>query len=211
MQRILSCTRTMLVLALALHLHHRFEGSPIGYAGIALASASSWIGLPGPGEPVLIAAGLFAAKNKLDITSVVFVAFVSATGGGIAGWLVGLKAGRRVMTTRGPLLKLRQGALARGDELFSRYAILAILLTPSWIAGIHNVRPTLYMITNVVSAAAWAVGIGLGAYFAGPTVLDFVQDLGLVTAIGLGLLIVVGVGGEVLRRKRARSRKLQLP
>src|SRR5207248_5608324 len=40
------------------HHHHRFSGSPVGYAGLAAASVASWIGLPGPGEPLLIAAGI---------------------------------------------------------------------------------------------------------------------------------------------------------
>ena len=45
-----------------------------------------------------------------------------------------------------------------------------------------------YLITNAVSAALWAVGIGLGAYYAGPPVLDVIADVGTVTAIGLGVL-----------------------
>jgi len=34
------------------HHHHRFSGSPVDYVSLALASAASWIGLPGPGEPL---------------------------------------------------------------------------------------------------------------------------------------------------------------
>ena len=55
----------------------------------------------------------------------------------------------------------------------------------------------IYNVTNVVSAAVWAVGIGLGAYFAGPPVLDVISDVGVATAIGLGLLVIVGIGFEV--------------
>ena len=195
------------VLILGVGLHHHFHGPPIDYFGLALAAAASWIGLPGPGEPLLIAAGVFAAKHKLDIGEVLLVAWLAATAGGIAGWLIGMKAGRVVLTTRGPFQRARLKALNRGDEVFSRWPVLAILLTPSWIAGIHGVRPGLYLLTNGLSAAVWALGIGLGAYFAGPSVLDVVNDLGWITLVGLVLLIVAGVWFEVTRRRRKGRRE----
>ena len=91
------------ILILGLALHHRFHGPPIDYAGLAAAAAASWIGVPGPGEPVLIAAGVLAARHKLDIGAVLAVAWLAATLGGIGGWLIGMKAGRGMLTTRGPL------------------------------------------------------------------------------------------------------------
>jgi hypothetical protein len=50
----------------------------------------------------------------------------------------------------------------------------------------------------------WAVGIGLGAYYAGPPVLDVIGDVGTATAVGLGLLVLVAVGLEWRRRRRGR-------
>jgi len=112
--------------------------------------------------------------------------------------------GRSVLETRGPLLRFRLRALSRGDEIFGRYPVLAIVLTPSWVAGIHQVKTGVYQITNVATAFIWAVGIGLAAYFIGPAVIDAVEDLGWVTAVGLGLLIAAGVGIEIRRRRRRR-------
>ncbi len=198
--------KALLTFGLALRFHHHFHGPPFDYLGLALGSAASWLGIPGPGEPLLIAAGLLAAKHKLDIFTVVLVAFVSATAGGVAGWLIGLKAGRAVLATRGPLHSMRRSALARGDEVFARHPVIAILLTPSWIAGIHKVGAAVYLTVNVVSAAVWAVGIGLGAYYIGPAVIDFVADLGWVTGGGLVLLILAGVVVEIARRRSRRTR-----
>jgi membrane-associated protein len=196
----------MLVLGFAYH-HHRFHGPPIDYFGLAAAAAASWVGVPGPGEPILITAAVFAAKGRLDITEVVLVAWAAAMAGGIAGWLVGMKAGRTVLTTRGPLHRARLKALARGDEVFARWPVIAIVMTPSWIAGIHGVRARVYLPTNAAAAVLWAAGIGLAAYFIGPSVLDFVNDLGWITIVGVVLLVVAGIALEVARRRRKARRR----
>jgi membrane protein DedA with SNARE-associated domain len=197
----------VLVLAFHFHLHlHHFRGAAIDYVGLAAAAAASWVGLPGPGEPVLIATGVLAAKHHLDITGVLLVAWVAATGGGLVGWLLGIWAGRGLLTAPGPLRKLRIGAVERGDRVFRRHPVTAIVLTPSWVAGIHRVRPIVFLATNVLSAALWAAGIGLGSYYVGPSVVDVASDFGVVTTVALVALVVLAVGGELLRRRRRAPR-----
>jgi membrane protein DedA with SNARE-associated domain len=196
-------SRSAQLLVFALHFFHHHVASPaqIDYFALALGAFASWAGVPGPGEPLLIAGAIVAAKHKLDIKPVLLWAFVGATLGGIVGWWVGLVAGRTVMTGPGPFRRLRLRAVERGEEVFQRLTVIAILLAPAWVAGIHRVGPVLYNLTNVVAAAAWAVGIGLAAYYAGPPALDIISDVGVVTAGGLVVLILVGVGFEVARRR----------
>jgi membrane protein DedA with SNARE-associated domain len=195
----------LLMYAVAIRFHH--AGPSIDYVGLAAAAAASWVGVPGPGEPVLIAAGIFAARHKLELGPVLLTAWAGATIGGIAGWLVGVKAGRAVLTAPGPLRRLRLGAVARGDQVFDRYPVIAVLLTPSWVAGIHHVRTVVYLPTNAVGAALWAAGIGVGAYYIGPTIVDLVQDVGIVTAVAVVVLVVLVVGGEILLRRRSKARR----
>src|SRR5689334_7078173 len=85
------------------HLHHRFHGPPLGYLAIGLAAAASWAGVPGPGEPILIAGGLYAARGRLDLAEVLLTAWAGAASGGVLGWLVGRRGGRRLFTIAGPL------------------------------------------------------------------------------------------------------------
>ena len=195
------------MLILALHIfHHHVSGAQIDYIALALGAFASWAGVPGPGEPLLVAAGIVAARNKLDIEPVLLWAFVGAVLGGVAGWWFGRVAGRGVMTAPGPLRGARLHAIERGEEVFKRLMVVAILLAPSWVAGIHRAPTAVYMTTNAVSAAAWAVGIGLGAYYVGPPVLDVLSDVGTVTAIGLVLLVLIAVGLELRRRRRHRRK-----
>ena len=203
----------MLILAVHLHVHllHHVKGPALDYVGVAIAAFLSWVGLPGPGEPVLIAAAIFASKHKLDITPVVLVAFAAATLGGVLGWLVGLLAGRSVLTAPGPLRKMRMHAAARGEALFKRMEVVAILLTPSWVAGINRSNAGLYLLTNAASAIVWALVLGLGAYYAGPPVLDLLGDVGIVASIALVVLVVGLVGVELLHRRRQRRSLRQAP
>jgi membrane protein DedA with SNARE-associated domain len=197
---------TALLVPALLHIHHPLHGSPLDYLTVAAAAAASWFGVPGPGEPVLIGAGVLASRGRLDLASVILAAWAGATAGGIAGWVVGRRAGRTIVTARGPLLAARLRTVQRGERIFDRYAVIAILLTPSWIAGIHRVRSRVYQPTNVLAAAVWAAGIGVGSYLAGPAVIDWVKDFGTGTSVVVVALVVVAVGLELARRHRLRSR-----
>jgi membrane protein DedA with SNARE-associated domain len=174
-----------------------------------VAAAASWIGIPGPGEPVVIAAGVLAAKHQLAIAGVVLVAWLAATAGGIVGWLIGRVAGRAVLTAPGPLRSFRLATVERSEAVFNRYPVIAIVLTPSWIAGIHRVRSAIYQPTNVISAFVWAAGLGFGSYLIGPAVLDFFSDVGLVTGVIVAIAIVAVVGFELRRRRVRRNRRRQ--
>jgi membrane protein DedA with SNARE-associated domain len=190
-----------------LHIHiHHYHGPAIDYGALALASFASFVGVPGPGEAVLIAAAVAAAKHNLGIVSVLVVAFLGATVGGLVGYGAGRWAGRGLWTAPGPLRKLRTRAMERGEKVFERYTVLAVVLTPSWIAGIHRVELGIYNLINVVSAVVWAGGIGMAAYLIGPSVVDGVEDAGTaVTVIGAVVLATL-IGVEVLRRRRKRAR-----
>jgi membrane protein DedA with SNARE-associated domain len=199
---------SVLISGVGLHLHmlHHVNGPAIDYVGVVVAAFASWVGVPGPGEPVVIAAGVFASRHKLDISPVLLAAWVGASAGGIVGWLVGMKAGRSVLTARGPLLAMRLRAVTKGEEVFRRMQVVAILVTPSWVAGINRAGTGVYLTVNAASAALWAVGIGLGAYYIGPPVLDFANDAGVIASAVVVLLVGGAVVAEILRRRRRRVR-----
>ncbi|HWF25508.1 MAG TPA: hypothetical protein VG275_08680 [Solirubrobacteraceae bacterium] len=185
-----------------LHLHLRpFHGPPFDYVGLAVGAALSWIGgIIGPGEPLLIAAAVLAAKHKLDLTDVLLVAWAGANVGGVIGWLIGYNAGRAVLTAPGPIHTFRLRTMERGERIFARATVTAVILTPSWLAGIHRVRWPIYLPANALSAAIWALTIGVGGYFVGPPVADMFGDLGTVALIIIGAMIVIGGVAEFARR-----------
>lgn len=191
-------------LSLAVHFH-RFHGSSFDYLGLAVGACVSWIGGIGPGEALLIAAAVLASEHKLDLTEALVVAWGGANVGGVIGWLIGYRAGGLLASPRGPLHGARMRTLARGERIFERATVTAVVLTPSWLAGVHRVPALVYLPANAFSAALWALVIGVGGYFAGPPVADMFSDLGTVALVLFGAIVVLGGVAEVIRRHRKRG------
>ena len=85
--RVGAAIRASLVFGATASVHRHFHGPAVDYVGLAAAAGASWAGVPGPGEPVLIAAAVYAARHRLDITEVLIVAFVAAASvGSSVGW-----------------------------------------------------------------------------------------------------------------------------
>ncbi len=186
----------------AIPVHHDVHGPPLGYVGIGLAACASWAGIPGPGEPVLVAAGILAARGRLGLFDVVLAAWLGATIGGMGGWAFGRRAGHRLAVAPGPFHRQRIAALGRGERFFSRLGILAVYFAPSWVAGTTGMRARRFIPANAASAAVWAALLGIGAYAVGPSIADVVGDIGRLGLILLVALAVAGTAHLALRRRR---------
>jgi len=189
------------LLQLAAH-HHRFHGPHLDYIGVALGAFISWIGISGPGEAAMIAAGVLASRGKVDLASVIAVGWAGAVAGGIAGWALGLKGGRALFTAPGPLRRTRARILRSGDRFYERYAALAVYFAPTLMAGINGMRARRFLPINAVACLVWALLTGIGAYFIGKPVEDLLGDIGTVGLIVLGVLIAAAVVAGWIRRRR---------
>ena len=98
----------------------------------------------------------------------------------------------------------RVAVVARGDRFFARFGAVAVLFTPSWMAGIHNMRWTRYLPVNAISALVWALAIGVGAYEAGPSVTDIATDIG---SGAWAIFAAVVISAAVIAAMRHRRRR----
>jgi membrane-associated protein len=175
----------------------------VDYAGIAFAAWLTWIGLPGPGEGALVAAGIAASHGRLDLASVLVAAWLGAIVGGVAGWLAGRHGGRRLVLAgrwmRGPRVR----ALEHGNRFFERYSLVAVYLVPSWACGVNAMSAGRFLSANALCTGLWAVALGVGAYALGPSIRDVAADVGVA---GTTALVLAVIGGAVLaRRSRGRA------
>jgi membrane protein DedA with SNARE-associated domain len=84
---------------------------------------------------------------------------------------------------------------------------VAIFLTPSWVAGIFHARAGLYNLINALSAALWAVAIGVGGYYVGTPIVEVVDDLGTAGLILAIVIVTAAVGTTLVRRQRVAVRR----
>jgi membrane protein DedA with SNARE-associated domain len=175
--------------------------------GIAIGAFASWAGVPGAGEAALITGAVFAARGRLDIATVLLAAFVGANIGGLVGWGAGLRVGETVAGAPGPLYRWRRRALRSGERFYERWGVLAVYFTPSWIAGVHKLRPAKFIPANAISALIWTLLIGLGTYLIGPSVAEIASDVGLVGLILIGCAVVGVVVANTIRRRRKRRNR----
>ena len=188
----------------SLHLRHRFHGPRVDYVAVGLAALVSWLAVSGPGEAVLIAAGIASARHHVDIVGVLIVAAGGAMLGGALGWMIGRGVGRPLMSASGPLYRLRLRLLASGDRFYDRYGAFAVIFGPSWMAGINRMPVGRFMLINAVWAVVWAVGIGLGAFYVGPSIADVVADLGTAGLVGIGVIAALAIVRHLRRNSGPR-------
>jgi membrane protein DedA with SNARE-associated domain len=172
------------------------------YAALFGVMLLSWAGLPVAGQASLVAAGVLAAHDRLDVVQVlVAAASGSAAGGWLAYWL-GRRGGRALWTMRGPFRQRRTDELARGERLVGRHPAVAVFILPTWVAGVCQIAWRPFLFWNVFAALSWTLVAGLGGYWVGPAIG---HALGLAnTAFVVAMLAAAGFALTQVARRRRR-------
>jgi membrane protein DedA with SNARE-associated domain len=171
-----------------------------GYWAVGIVIALESMGLPLPGESVLVLAALYAGHHDLSIGGVVASAALGAITGDNVGYWVGREFGYRFLLRFGGYVGLSESKIKLGQYLFLRHggkvvffgrfvAILRILA--AFLAGVNRMDWGRFLIANAAGGILWATGVGLGAYALGRAVLGVTGPLGIALAC-VGLVIVVG-------------------
>ncbi len=175
------------------------------YAALVLLAAVSAVGLPGPGDSALIAAGLLAAEGHLRLSVVLVLAFLGCLAGRALGYWLGSAGGRPLMERPGPLRRFRYRTIEKGDHLFQRFPRLAPVLAPAALSGIYRVTLPAFALASVLAAGWWTLATGLGAYFLGPAATDILSDIGVRGAIAIALIAALGLLYRYLMQRRKPS------
>jgi membrane protein DedA with SNARE-associated domain len=172
------------------------------YAALVLLVAVSAVGLPGPGDSALIAAGLLAAEGHLRLSVVLVLAFLGCLVGRALGYWLGSSGGRPLLERPGPLQRFRHRTIEKGDHLFQRFPRLAPLLAPAALSGIYRVPWPIFAVASVLVAAWWTLATGLGAYLLGPAAADILSDIGVRGVIAIMIIASLGLLYRYLLRRR---------
>jgi len=151
-----------------------------GYWAVAAALVLENLGLPLPGETVLLLASLLAyTERDLRIGWIIAVGTLATIAGSMLGYAIGQYGGRPLLERYRYVLHVSDVALGRSEELFGRYGAftvffarfvfgLRVILGP--MAGVLRMPWKKFAVFNLLGAALWvtvisSVGYGFGSHW----------------------------------------------
>jgi membrane protein DedA with SNARE-associated domain len=146
-----------------------------GYLAVFALVGVESLGIPLPGETMLITAGIYAGTtHHLSIAGVIGAAIAGAIIGDNLGYLVGDKGGLSFLRRYGRYIRLNEGGLRLVRYLFSKYGgrvvffgrFVSILRTyAAFFAGTSRMRWRRFFVFNALGGIVWSVAYGLAAYY----------------------------------------------
>src|SRR5919108_2417209 len=143
-----------------------------GYDIVAAAVLVEGIGIPAPGQTLLIAGALEAGQGRMNIIWLLFVVAASATVGNSGGYAIGRWGGRAVLEK----LKLDATRQQHIEDIFRRRGGVVIVLgrfldgfrqLNGIVAGLMRMPWWSFSFYNTVGALLWTGVWGLGTYYLG--------------------------------------------
>ena len=185
------------------------SASPAGfwaYLAIFAVVAVGWAGVPAIGGAVIAGAAVLASQGQLNIAGVLVASVLGTEAGGLAGYSIGGRWGRALLTHPGIWLGRRQQVLTEGEALYAKWGRLAVFFTPCLVSGIAKMRYSQFVAWNFVAGAVYVLSVGPAAYGVGKV------STGQHDPASVGMLaggVFVGAAVVVLAIRFHRRRKLR--
>ncbi|MFG2308119.1 DedA family protein [Streptomyces sp. NPDC048566] len=183
------------------------------YALVGLVIGLESLGIPLPGEIVLVSAALLSSQHA-GINPVVLGACASlgAIVGDSIGYAIGRKGGRPLLGWLGARFPrhFSEGHVATAERSFHKWgmwavffgrfiALLRIFAGP--LAGVLRMPYWKFLVANVLGGIVWAGGTTAVIYYVGVVAEAWLKRF---SWLGLVAAVLVGLGSMLVVRRRAR-------
>src|SRR5579859_2636077 len=169
-----------------------------GYVAVLLFVGIESMGIPFPGETMLITAAAYAGAGHLQIPLVIGAATLGAIMGDNLGYIIGRTGGRSIVERYGKYVRLDQGKLEAAERFFRQHGdktvffgrFVAVLRAwAAFLAGLNRMHWAKFFVFNAAGGIVWSVLYGTLAFYLGKN-LPLLQKI--VSAIGIaGVALVV--------------------
>jgi len=180
----------------------------IGYLAVALFVGIESLGVPLPGETMLITAAVFAATtHQLSIVGIIAAAIVGAVIGDNIGFGIGWFGGYPILRRFGKYIRLDEAKLKVGRYIFMRHGskvvffgrFVSVLRTyAAFLAGTNRMHWSRFLVANAAGGIVWATLYGVGAYSAS----SVIAKLNTPVEIGFAALAVVAIVASAIFIRR---------
>jgi membrane protein DedA with SNARE-associated domain len=180
--------------------------SRYGYLILAAFVGIESIGIPFPGETMLVAAAIYAGHtHRLELLPVILAASAGAVIGDNIGFTLGRLGGYPLLRRYGHYIRLNPRKLKVGQYLFLRHGgkvvffgrFVSLLRTwAAFLAGANRMHWRRFLAFNAAGGVIWASIFAVGGYYLGDRISKIEGPVGfglltLVVAVIIGALIVI--------------------
>src|SRR5947209_4068142 len=183
-----------------------------GYWAVLVFVGIESIGIPFPGETMLLIAAIYAGTtHHLFIPLVIVAAACGAILGDNIGFWIGREGGYRLVRRYGRYIRLDERKLKLGQYLFRKHGgkvvffgrFIAVLRAfAAFLAGTNRMPWPRFLLFNALGGIVWATLYGMGGYLLGNNIHRFTGPVGTITLVLAVLIILVLL--VVLRRNEHR-------
>ncbi|WP_427923873.1 DedA family protein [Streptomyces sp. cg40] len=184
------------------------------YAVVALVIGVESLGIPLPGEIVLVSAALLSSQHS-GINPIVLGACASlgAVIGDSIGYAIGRKGGRPLLAWLGNKFPrhFSEGHVATAERSFEKWgmwavffgrfiALLRIFAGP--LAGVLHMPYWKFLTANLLGGVVWAGGTTAVVYYVGIVAEDWLKRF---SYFGLAAAVLVGLASMLMVRRKAQK------
>jgi membrane protein DedA with SNARE-associated domain len=186
--------------------------SAYGYWAIMLFVGVESIGIPFPGETMLLAAAIYAGTtHNLDIALVIVAASTGAVLGDNIGYWFGREFGYELLLRYGRYFHFDQTKMKLGMYLFREHGgkvvfigrFVAVLRAfAALLAGINQMEWRRFLLFNVAGGVVWATVIGTAGYNLGKQARHLLGTAGIIILVVASVLLLASF--IAIRRNQRR-------
>lgn len=186
--------------------------SQYGYLAVFVLVGVESLGVPVPGEAILIAAAIYAGStHRLSVWLVFAVAATAAVIGDNIGFWIGDQGGYRLLRRYGHYIRADETKIKIGRLIFDRHGgkvvffgrFVSVLRTyAAFLAGTLRMRWRLFLLFNASGGIVWAAIYSFVPYIVG----DAITKASKPVDIGLGIAAAAVIVAVVLVVHRQAGR-----
>jgi membrane protein DedA with SNARE-associated domain len=186
-----------------------------GYLAVFFFVGIESIGIPVPGETMLVTAAIYAGTTgRLSIFWVIVASSAGAIVGDNIGYVIGRTGGYRLLKRYGRYIRLEENRLRLGQYLFHKHGpkvvffgrfVSVLRIFAAFLAGVNQMHWRRFLIFNAAGGIIWSTIYGVAAYLLGQQLLRLSGPVDAALAVAGVIVIVAAI--VFLRRNEARLQR----
>ncbi len=186
-----------------------------GYLAVFFGVMLESIGVPLPGETILIASGVLAQRGHLELWYAIPLGVLGAVVGDQIGYWIGREGGRPFVLRWGRYVRITPERLSRAEAFFARHGGKAVFFARFFaglrvfgalVAGISRMHWRTFALYNALGGLVWATAAVVVGYLLGGSLSLVERWLGRATLL-LAVLAGLALGSYLAYRWVANNRE----